>query len=506
MIEASRRTIADDELFCNFERFPMTSPSDAPTNIRHGYLAMACLVAAMGGLLFGYDWVVIGGAKPFYELYFDIAGDSFAQGFAMSSALIGCLLGAAVSGLVADRYGRKNPLIVSAVLFTASGVWTALAGDLTSFNIARWIGGVGIGLASTLSPTYIAEISPSHLRGRLVSINQLTIVIGILAAQIVNWLIARGVPTDATPEALLQSWYGQAGWRWMFAAESLPAALFFLLMFFVPESPRWLAKAGRFDETEAILQRVGGPEYARAETTAIRDTLSREDSSRVDLRELADPRVTPILVLGVGLAVLQQWCGINVIFNYAQEVFQAAGYSLSGVMQNIVVTGLVNLIFTLLSIALVDRVGRRKLMLFGSAGLAAIYMALGAGYWSGQTGLHMVALVLAAIGVYAVSLAAVTWVVIAEIFPNRIRGAAVAVSVLALWIACTVLTFSFPFLNKHLGPHGTFWLYGVICLVGWAFIWLKLPETKGKTLEQIELELAAGVQRPPVATARPNIV
>jgi sugar porter (SP) family MFS transporter len=478
----------------------MSSLSPPGPRLNYVFLWSVCLVAAMGGLLFGYDWVVIGGAKPFYELYFGIVGDHWAQGFAMSSALIGCLMGAIVSGAVSDRYGRKRPLIVAAVLFTISGVWTALASDLTTFNLARWIGGVGIGLASTLSPTYIAEISPGHLRGRLVSINQLTVVLGILAAQIVNWAIARGAPPEAASPELLQSWYGQTGWRWMFAAETVPAFAFFLLMFAVPESPRWLAKAGRLDAAEKVLGRVGESEYARREMAAIRETLGREPEGHGGFRDLFGPGVSRILVLGVTLAVLQQWCGINVIFNYAQEIFQAAGYNVSGVMQSIVITGIVNVVFTFVSIACVDRFGRRKLMLLGSAGLAIIYTALGSAYYAGQTGPLMVALVVSAIAVYAVSLASVTWVIIAEIFPNRIRGAAVAVSVLALWMACTVLTFTFPFLNRGLGPHGTFWLYAAICLAGWVFIWMRLPETKGKSLEQIEQELmrdASGAKAAP---------
>ncbi len=466
----------------------------AATGVRlnAGFLARACLVAAMGGLLFGYDWVVIGGAKPFYEQFFHIADDTFAQGFAMSSALLGCLLGAATAGTISDGSGRKAPLIASAVLFTISAVWTALADDLVFFNYARWIGGVGIGLASTLSPTYIAEISPGPLRGRLVAINQLTVVLGILAAQIVNWAIARNLPPDVAGAALLDTWYGQTGWRWMFAAEALPAAAFFLLMFAVPESPRWLAKAKRSDAARLVLTRVGGQNYAEQELAAIQETLVRDESRTGGWRELTAPGMPRLVTLGVGLAVLQQWCGINVIFNYAEEVFAAAGYSVSGVMQNIVITGVVNLVFTFASIALVDRIGRRKLMLAGSVGLALIYALLGYGYFQGQTGFHMVVLVVAAIAVYATTLACVTWVVIAEIFPNRVRGAAVSVAVLALWIACTALTFSFPYLKSHLGAHGTFWAYAAVCAAGAEFIALRLPETKGRSLEEIEHLLLGG--------------
>jgi SP family arabinose:H+ symporter-like MFS transporter len=461
-----------------------------PTTFRMGFLWMICLVAAMGGLLFGYDWVVIGGAKPFYEPYFGITENAFAQGFAMSSALIGCLVGAAISGVLTDRYGRKRLLVLSAILFAASGVGTGLAFDLTTFNLLRFLGGVGIGLASSLSPMFIAEISPAHMRGRFVSINQLTVVIGILAAQIVNWLIARDVPTGATPAALLDSWYGNYGWRWMFAAESVPAIAFLLLMFAVPESPRWLAKFGRWEEAENILQRIGGADYAANEISAIRDTLTQDEIGHVHFGDLLAPKVRRVLLLGVGLAILQQWCGINVIFNYAQEVFQAAGYEISSIMYTIVLTGIVNMVFTFVAIFTVDRLGRRRLMLIGTAGLAIIYTALGAAYFVGSHGVHMVALIVAAIACYAMSLAPVTWVIIAEIFPNRIRGAAMSVAVLALWGACTVLTFTFPLLNQHLGSHGTFWLYAAICLLGFVFVLRRLPETKDKTLEQIETELA----------------
>ena len=336
---------------------------------------------------------------------------------------------------------------------------------------------------------YIAEVSPAETRGRFVSINQLTIVIGILAAQIVNYSLAQPVPDDATLDFLRASWNGQYGWRWMFGAETVPAFLFFLLMWLVPESPRWLVKYGRDAEAGRILGRVGGEAYARAEVADIRATLATQEIARVNFRDLLEPRLLKILGLGVFLAVLQQWCGINVIFNYAQEVFAAAGYGVSGIMFNIVVTGIVNLLFTFVAIFTVDRFGRRGLMLLGAGGLAIIYAVLGTGYFAGSRGVHMLVLVISAIACYAMTLAPVTWVIISEIFPNRIRGAAVAVSVVALWIGCTALTFTFPFLKRALGAHGAFWLYGVICVVGFVVILARLPETKGKSLEQIEREL-----------------
>ena len=454
------------------------------------FIWLICLVAAMGGLLFGYDWVVIGGAKPFYEPYFGITDATpFLRGFAQSSALFGCLVGAVLSGIISDKSGRKKLLILSGLLFTVSAVGTAFAGSFIAFNVFRIIGGVGIGLASNLSPMYIAEISPARMRGRFVSINQLTIVIGILVAQIVNWLIARPVPEGASTEYILASWNGQSGWRWMFGAETAPAFLFFLLMFFVPESPRWLIKYGRDKQAAGILSRLGGAGHAETTIEDIKKTLAGEEIARVNFRDLLEPKLRRIVILGVFLAVLQQWCGINVIFNYAQEVFTAAGYDVSGIMLNIVITGIVNLLFTFVAIYTVDRFGRRILMLIGAGGLAGIYAILGAGYYFKSTGVHMLVLVISAIACYAMSLAPITWVVISEIFPNRIRGAAMSVAVFSLWAGCTALTLTFPYLKAGLGAHGAFWLYGVICVIGFIVILIKLPETRGKSLEDIEREL-----------------
>ncbi|QDU88833.1 D-xylose-proton symporter [Pirellulimonas nuda] len=465
----------------------MTEPE---TPHHAGFVWMICVVAAMGGLLFGYDWVVIGGAKPFYEQAFGIAGNASAQGFAMSTALLGCLVGAAVSGKLTERFGRKWLLVFSALLFSVSAVLTAIAADLTMFNVARWIGGVGIGLASNLSPMYISEVSPAAMRGRLVAVNQLTLVIGILAAQLVNWAIASGVPSGTQGPALLDTWCGEYGWRWMFAAETFPAALFFGLMFLAPESPRWLAKAGRTEEAEAILARIGGRAHAADELAAIRATLGDGPVGRERLADLFDGTVSRVLVIGVALVVLQQWCGINVIFNYAEEVFTAAGYDVRGTMAVIVATGVVNLLFTLVGMSLVDRIGRRSLMLFGASGLALLFLTLGGLYYAQSTGAHMAALVLAGIAVYAMSLAPVTWVVISEIFPNRVRGSAMALCVLALWTACAALTFTFPMIKENFGAAGAFWLYAGISLLGFVFIWFELPETKDKSLEEIEAELA----------------
>jgi sugar porter (SP) family MFS transporter len=453
----------------------------------HRFILGITLVSAMGGLLFGYDWVVIGGAKPFYERFFDIASSPYLQGWAMSSALIGCLFGALMSGYFSDRYGRKLPLIAAAALFTIAAIGTGSANHFTLFIIYRLIGGLGIGLASAISPMYIAEISPASMRGRLVSINQLTIVIGILGAQIVNYLIAEKIPAGASDEFILQSWNSQQGWRWMFWAGTVPALLFFIFSFFIPESPRFLAKSGKWKEANATLERIGGSQYALQEQKNIAATFNDSDA-KVDWKALTAKKVRPMLILGIVLAVFQQWCGINVIFNYAEEIFTSAGYSVGDMLFNIVITGTVNLVFTVLAMRMVDSWGRRKLMMLGSIGLAVIYFLLGGSYFFEVKGLAILVLVMLAIATYAMTLAPVTWVVLSEIFPNKIRGAAMAVATTALWIACFVLTYTFPILNKLLNASGTFWLYGLICLSGFLFILKKLPETKGKSLEEIETQ------------------
>jgi sugar porter (SP) family MFS transporter len=469
---------------------PQTGSTSTAPNAEFNltYLWLVSLVAALGGLLFGWDWVVIGGAKPFFERYFELK-DPALVGWANSCALIGCPIGALLTGALSDAVGRKNLLIAAASLFAVTSTGNALAPTFALFVMWRILGGVAIGLASSLSPMYISEVAPAHIRGKLVSLNQLTIVVGILLAQFTNWCLVRGLPIGATDEFIRNSWFGQQGWRWMFGLTAIPALLFFIGMFFLPESPRSLAKRGSNDRARAVLERIGGVAYANDAMEEIESTLVAERAQRARFGDLFAPGLRRVLVLGVTLAVFQQWCGINVIFNYAEEIFRAAGYDLSGVLQNIAWTGSINLMFTFVALGAVDRIGRRPLMLLGAGGLAMIYLALGACYAGGVKGLPMLLLVLAAIGCYAMSLAPVTWVVISEIFPNRIRGAAMSLAVMTLWIACFALTYTFPLLNHSLGAAGTFWLYAAICAAGFCFILAKLPETKAKTLEQIERDL-----------------
>ena len=437
-----------------------------------GFLYFICAVSAMGGLLFGYDWVVIGGAKPFYELFFGISESPVMQGVAMSTALVGCLVGAMVAGALADRYGRKPLLTTAAVLFTLSAVGTGLFNDFFLFNIARFIGGVGIGVASALAPMYIAEVSPAPIRGRMVSLNQMTIVLGILGAQIVNMLLARDTSIDEN-----MMWNVEWGWRWMFWAETLPAMLFLVMSFLIPESPVYLVikrkeKSGMWKE-----------ESSASEMTEQNDSLSSIHSS------LSSKKFRKVLWLGLFIAVFQQWCGTNVIFNYAQEIFTGAGYDVDGMFIDIVITGIANVAFTFVALYTIEKWGRRTLMLIGAGGLGLIYLTLGTCYFFEVKGVMMVVLVVTAISVYAMTLGPVTWTLLAEIFPNRIRGVAMATCTFALWVGCCTLTFSFPSMNAALGSSGTFWIYSAICICAFVFLWNRCPETKGKSLEELEKEL-----------------
>ena len=442
------------------------------------FVYFICLVSAMGGLLFGYDWVVIGGAKIFYEQYFGIAGDPAMQGLAMSIALAGCLIGALTAGTLADRLGRKPLLLISAFIFAVTAYGTGAFDHFQGFLVVRFLGGIAIGIASGLSPMYIAEVAPTSVRGRLVSLNQLTIVIGILAAQVVNWLLVSDDPV----------WNEQMAWRWMFWAAAFPAVAFLLLAAFIPESPRWLAMKGYRERALRTLEHIGGQKYAADEMLAFDEAEARQQSQG-GLRLLFSHPYRRVLLIGIVVAMFQQWCGTNVIFNYAQEIFQSAGYDVDNTFINIVVTGIANLVFTFVAIYTVDRLGRRVLMLLGAGGLAGIYAILGLCYYLEVSGVLMVVLVVMAIACYAMSLGPVTWVLLSEIFPNKVRAVAVATGTFALWVASCILTYTFPFLNTFLGTSGTFWIYAAICTLGFVFFWMRLPETKGKSLEQLEDEL-----------------
>ncbi len=492
---------------------PVGGGEKGPTGFNLRYVGMISAVAALGGLLFGYDWVVIGGAAKFYEAFFHLTdtavmaaaeatvGQRFwanalsPVGWAQSCALLGCLAGALLAGALSDRFGRKPVLIAAAADFVVSSLGIAFVGSFGGFIVWRILGGLGIGLASAVSPMYISEVAPAEKRGLFVAVNQLTIVIGILAAQFVNWLIARPVPSGLSPEQLASSWNATTGWRWMFGACAVPAAVFLAGSFFVPESPRWLAKAGREAQALNVLEKMGNGAAARRALGEIAATLG-DEPGRARFRELFAPRMAPVLFLGCLLAVLQQFSGINVIFNYAGEIFTRAGFDMNDTLTSIIATGSVNFLFTFVALFLVDRLGRKPLMIFGFGGLTAVYIAIGYGYHLKAAGSPLspylfLGLVLAAIAIYAMSLAPVTWVLIAEIFPNRLRGAAMSVAVGALWLACFILTYTFPILKTLLGTAVTFWIYAGICVFGLAMMIVFLSETRGRTLEQIERDRAA---------------
>ncbi|MDX1679439.1 MAG: sugar porter family MFS transporter [Akkermansiaceae bacterium] len=475
--------------------------------VNQAFLWMICLVAALGGFLFGYDWIVIGGSKIFYEPHFGITGEEneFLQGWGTSSALLGCVVGALACSFVSDRFGRKRLLILAGILFTVSAIGTALAGSFAAYNGYRIVGGLGMGIALNVSPLYIAEMSPSKMRGMMVSVNQLTVMIGLLCAQIINWQISAlddPLPANATAEYIARTWNGTIGWRWMFAAEAVPATLFFVLMLFVPESARWLMKKGRKEEARKVFTRLGGKAYADAEIADVGSTLPENEIGVVRFSDLVEKHIFKVILLGIFLSFLQQWCGMNAVFYYAADIFKAAGYEVGEIMFNIVIIGAVMTLSVLVTMALVDRAGRKRLWLFGCGVLAVVYVAIALCFLTDQLGAPVVGLVLVCVSAYSFTLAPLLWVILSEIYPNRIRGAAVSIAATAHWVANFILTVTFPKVNgllsdieigdgKTLGMAGVFFLFAAVCASGFLIARKVLPETKGKTLEDIERELYA---------------
>jgi len=453
------------------------------------FILGVAFASALGGLLFGYDLLVISGAKEFYQLYYNLDTPEL-QGWAVSSCIVGCIIGALGVGKPSDVWGRTKLLSLSGLLFLISAIGSGYAPDFTQFVIYRLLGGIGMGMASTLSPMYIAEVAPAKMRGRMVALNQLTIVIGILLAQLINYMILNShpIPEGVTGAALLDTWNGQTGWRLMFAAEGVPAFLFMVIMLFVPASPRWLVKKGRDEDSRKVLVRIGGEEYAADALQHIEDTLGA-DEKQATIGEILKPRMFKIMMIGVVIAVYQQWCGINVIFNYASDIFKDAGYQVEGILFNLVIVGMTNLMFTFVGMKLIDSLGRRPLMLYGSVGMVIAHVMMGACYFFEITGIFVFIFALAAVACFAATLGPVAWVLISELFPNRIRGIAMSIAVLSLWVANFILSFTFPILKDALGPSYTFWIYALVCVAGVMFVKGFIPETKGKTLEEIELEL-----------------
>jgi MFS transporter, SP family, xylose:H+ symportor len=435
-------------------------------NYNWRFLITTSLVTAMGGYLFGFDFAVITGGLPFLREQFGL--NAYWEGFTTGSLALGCIVGCVVAGRIADQYGRRPGLFAASAIFFVSSLSMGLAPSLSWFISSRFMAGIGVGMASMLSPMFIAEISPADVRGRLVAINQLTIVLGQVITHLENFLLR-----DTGPEA----------WRWMFGLGTVPSILFLTGVFFLPESPRYLLIKGKEGEARKVLLRIGSHSFVESSVAAILKAMEKE--SRTHIRGVFTRGIMPVLLIGIGLAIFQQFCGINVVFNYTTNIFRSIGASTTEQLLQAVYISLASLLFTLISMALVDRWGRRPLMLTGAGGLAILYVIIGYLLHS-RTGNGLSFLILAAIGIYAMSLAPLTWVLISEIFPNNIRGKAISVAVIALWSAYFILVFTFPVIEKYFGDAAAFWGYAVICLTGFLFIYFRLPETRGKSLEEIE--------------------
>ncbi len=448
------------------------STANDTTNMRTVYFLTA--VAALGGLLFGYDTAVISGAIGFLQTKFELTAAM--KGWAASSAIIGCIFGAMVAGWASDKFGRKKVLILTAILFGISAIGSAIPANLTQFAIFRFIGGVGIGAASMVSPLYITELAPAKIRGKLVSYYQLAIVLGILVIFFVNSII-QGSGDEA--------WNVEYGWRYMMGSEILPALLFLIAMFFVPESPRWLTKEGREQEALTVLSSINGEARGAEILKEVKETLHEEKGT---LKELFAGRFRKAIIVGIVLSIFSQVQGINAIMYYAPEIFKAVGTGTNAAFQQTVIIGVINVLFTFVAINFVDKMGRKTLLLLGGAGMGLSLLMVGLAFQFGWTGYGLLIFILFYIACFAASYGPVTWVVISEIFPIKLRGVAMSVATFSLWVAVYLVTQMFPILLEEAGPATTFWIFSGMSLLGFLFVWSQVPETKEKTLEEIERE------------------
>jgi MFS transporter, SP family, arabinose:H+ symporter len=435
-------------------------------SVRYGILA--ALVAALGGYMFGFEMAIIAGPLIFVERCFALT--TWQSEFLVSSFLVGAIIGAAVSGACSDFWGRRKVLTVSAILFLASSVVCTIPRDVTELMVGRFLAGLGVGVVSLLSPMYIAEISPAKIRGRLVVLNQLALVIGILCAYLVSYALA-----DAGPN----------NWRYMFATGALPSLVFSIAMVGMPESPRWLAKQGRHGEAFDILARIGGREQAQRELLEIEEAIVRESSSFWDLFR---PGMRLAVLIGMVMPLIDQSTGINVVVNYAPKIFQKAGQSDVAALLATVPVGVTNIIGTIIAMAVIDKLGRKPLALIGLSGMFVSLVSLGLVFQSEETsGWLVAALMISFIAFYSISLGCVVLLLAAEIFPTKVRGRAMSLSLVSLWVWCAVVSMTFLSLTEAITIAGSFWLYAAMCVFAWVFIWKVVPETKGKTLEDIEL-------------------
>lgn len=454
------------------------NPSSISTNkdAKEGtafFVVKVSVVAALGGLLFGYDTAVIAGAIGYLQVKFDLS--SAMVGWAASSAIWGCVVGAMFAGYLSDSIGRKKVLIITAVLFAVSSIASAIPNTLTQFILARFIGGLGVGAASMLSPLYISEIAPSKIRGTLVSLYQLAIVVGINLIYFINMQIATRNP---------ESWNVEYGWRYMLGSETIPAVIFLVLLFLVPESPRWLVKNKREEEAFSILEKVNGTVRANQVLDEIKLALTLESGT---IRELFKPGLRVALLVGVVLALFSQITGINAIIYYAPEIFKSVGFATDSAFTQTIFIGLVNTIFTFVALWLIDKAGRRTLLLWGVSGMVTCLLAVGICFhYNFSEGPWLLIFILGFIACFATSLGPIPWVIISEIFPTKIRGVAMSFCTVVLWIGVVLITQLTPILLQNMGGAFTFWVFMVNAIILLIFTYRMIPETKQRTLEEIE--------------------
>ncbi len=471
---------------------PAVLPQTGAPHTNLSYLVPICLVATLGGLLFGYDTGVISGAIEPLTAKFGLS--DLMKGWTSGCVLIGCAAGVLLVGPISDRFGRKLAMFLAALMFLASAVGTSVPKDVWTFIIFRFLGGVGIGIASISTPMYIAEITPAHIRGRMVAVNQIAIVGGIAATAFINYFIAhsRGDPASAA----VQEWLTQTGWRWMFATGIVPSVLFGLLLIPIPESPRWLIEMNRDEPAREVLRKVGGPAFAEAEFLGIRAGLAAEKGTWA---ELFSARLRVPLLVGIALAILQQVTGINVFLYFGATIFKSLSASTgvdAGLLQQVIING-AGVLFTLVAIATVDKWGRKPLMLVGTAGMGVSLLAMGvmAQRMTDPAGASawMLSFILLYIACFGLSVGPVVWVILSEIFPTAVRGRALGLATFFLWLADYAVTQTFPIMDakrswfvRHFNHAFPFYVYAAFCLALILLVWRVVPETKGRSLEEIE--------------------
>ncbi|HSC55357.1 MAG TPA: sugar porter family MFS transporter [Phnomibacter sp.] len=432
------------------------------------FIGLVSMVAALGGLLFGFDTAIISGTIPYITSYFKL--DEYMLGWAVSSILIGCAVGAMIAGKLADRYGRRFMLIVCAILFAVSGIGAGLSHQLSVFILFRLLGGLGVGAAAMVSPMYIAEVAPAKWRGRLVACYQMAIVIGILVAYFANYFLD-GI--------------GDNNWRWMFASQAAPSLLFFLLLLPVPETPRWLIMMGRKKEAAGILQKIGGSHSIEKDVAEIEHSFHAKHN--VSWKTVFSKAYRSVLWIGILVAVFQQVTGINAIIYYAPDIFKQTGVSSSSSLLQTIIIGVVNMLCTFLAIGLVDKLGRKKLLLAGCVGMGLSLVSVGLCFHFSYFENYIVLIfTLLYVASFSATMGAVVWVYIAEIFPNLIRSLALSVATLALWLADFLISLSFPVMTKQLGVAYTMFTYALLCVVAFVYMLAKVKETKGRSLEEME--------------------